>query len=142
MVKDQNCVICIQTFFIVYIKADDIYKDTAEDVETRFDTSNYELDRPLPKGKKKKTIGLVKDKLSGKIMKKLVELRAKTYSYLIDDGIQDEKAKDTKKCVMKRKLKIENYKNCLDAAKLENKINHLSENEIDIDSIKKIIKNS
>ena len=30
-------------------KADDIYKDIAEDVETRFDTSDYELDRPLPK---------------------------------------------------------------------------------------------
>ena len=44
--------------FIVYIKADDIYRDIAEDVETRFDTSNYELecnsiDKPLPKGKKK-----------------------------------------------------------------------------------------
>ena len=37
--------------FIVYIKTDDIYKDIAEDFETRFDTSNYELDRPLPKGK-------------------------------------------------------------------------------------------
>ena len=37
--------------FIVYIKADDIYKEIAEDVETRFDTSNYELDRPLPKEK-------------------------------------------------------------------------------------------
>ena len=39
--------------FIVYIKTDDIYKYTGEDVETRFDTSNYELDRPLPKGKNK-----------------------------------------------------------------------------------------
>ena len=39
--------------FIVYIKADDVYKDIAEDVETRFDTSNYELDIPLPKEKKK-----------------------------------------------------------------------------------------
>ena len=37
---------------IVYIKTDHIYKDTAEDLETRFDTSNYELHRPLPKGKK------------------------------------------------------------------------------------------
>ena len=36
----------------VYIKADAIYKGVAEDVETRFDTSNYELDRKLPKGKK------------------------------------------------------------------------------------------
>ena len=34
---------------IVYIKIDDIYKNIAEDVETRFDTSNYELNRPLPK---------------------------------------------------------------------------------------------
>ena len=38
--------------FIVYIKTDDIYKDIAEDVETRFDISNYKLDIPLPKGKK------------------------------------------------------------------------------------------
>ena len=38
--------------FIVYIKTNDIYKDIAADVETRFDTSNYELDRLLPKGKK------------------------------------------------------------------------------------------
>ena len=37
--------------FIVFIKTDDIYKDFAEDVETRFDTSHYELDRPLPKEK-------------------------------------------------------------------------------------------
>ena len=36
---------------IVYIKTDDIYKDIAEDIETRFGTSNYELDRPLPYGK-------------------------------------------------------------------------------------------
>ena len=40
--------------FIVYIKANDIYKDIAEDVETRFDNSNYELDKSLPKGKMKK----------------------------------------------------------------------------------------
>ena len=36
--------------FIIYIKIDDIYKDIAEDVETRFEASNYELDKPLPKG--------------------------------------------------------------------------------------------
>ena len=40
--------------FIVYIKTDNIYKDITEDVDTRFDTSNYELDKPLPKGKYKK----------------------------------------------------------------------------------------
>ena len=37
--------------FTLYIKTDDIYKDIAEDVEIRSDTSNYELDRPLPEGK-------------------------------------------------------------------------------------------
>ena len=38
--------------FTVYVKTDDIYKDIAEDAETRFDTSNYVLERPLLKGKK------------------------------------------------------------------------------------------
>ena len=49
--------------FIVYIKTDDIYRDIEEDVETRFDTSNYELDRPLPKGKNKKIFGLMRNEL-------------------------------------------------------------------------------
>ena len=40
--------------FIVYIKTEDIYSDIAKDIETRFYTSNNELDRPLPKGKNKK----------------------------------------------------------------------------------------
>ena len=52
--------------FVVYIKTDGIYKYIAENVETRFDTSNYELDRPLPKGKNKKVIRLTKDKSGGK----------------------------------------------------------------------------
>ena len=47
--------------FIVYRKADDIYQDISEDVETRFDTSSYEWDRPLPKGKNEKVIGTMKD---------------------------------------------------------------------------------
>ena len=38
--------------FIVQVETDDIYEDIAENVETKFDTSSYELDRPLPKGKK------------------------------------------------------------------------------------------
>ena len=47
--------------FIVHVKTDRIYKDIAEDVETRFDTSNFEIDRPLSKGKNKKVIGIMKD---------------------------------------------------------------------------------
>ena len=69
--------------FIVSIKTDDINKDIAEDVETRFDTWNYELEcnsteRPLPKEKSKKVIGLMKDELGRKITTKFVGLRAKT----------------------------------------------------------------
>ena len=37
--------------FIAHVKTVDIYKDIAEDVETRFDTSSFEKDRPCPKGK-------------------------------------------------------------------------------------------
>ena len=54
---------------IVHVKTDDIYQDIADDVETRFDTSNFELGRPLPKGKTKKVIGLRKDDLGRQIMK-------------------------------------------------------------------------
>ena len=43
------------------------------------------------------------------------------YSCLIDDGSEDKKAKGTKKCFIKRKLKFENYKNCLEATQLEKK---------------------
>ena len=57
--------------FIVYIKTDDIYKPFAEDVETRLDTSNYALERPLAKGKNKKVIRVFKDELGGKIMNNL-----------------------------------------------------------------------
>ena len=108
--------------FIVYLKTDNIYKYIAEEVETRFDTSNYELDRPLPKRKKENVIGLMKYGLGGTIMKKFVGLRANAYSYLIDEN---KKAKTTKKSVIKRKLRFQNYKNCLEATQLDNIINLL-----------------
>ena len=79
----------------------------------------------------------MKDELGGKIMIKFFGLGAKAYSYLIDDGSEDEKAKNTKECIIKKKLKFENYKNCLEATQLENKINYLERNEINIDSLKK-----
>ena len=52
----ENAKLCYMNTdsFIVYIKTDGIYEDIAEDVETRFDASYYELDRPLPKEKIKK----------------------------------------------------------------------------------------
>ena len=99
--------------FIMNIKTEDFYKDIANDVEKRFDTSNYEVDRPLPTGKDKKVIGLIKDELGGKIITEFVTLRPKTYSYLTDDCKEDKKAKGTKKCVIKRMIKFNDYKNCL-----------------------------
>ena len=67
--------------FIINIKTKDFYKEIANDVEDRFDTSNYECDRPLPTGKNKKVIGLMKDKLEGRVITEFVALRPKTYSY-------------------------------------------------------------
>ena len=89
--------------FIVHVKPDDIYKDIAEDVDTRFDTSNFETDRPLPKGENKKVIGLMKNELGGQIMKEFVGLRAKTYSYLKDNNDEDKKRKRHKKVCHKKK---------------------------------------
>ena len=101
--------------FVMNIKTNDFYKDIANDVEKRFYTSNYECNRPLPTGKNKKVIGLMKDELGGKIITEFVTLRPKTYSYLTDDGKEDKKAKGTKKrkCVIKRMLKFNDYKNFL-----------------------------
>ena len=99
--------------FVMNIKAEDFYKDIANDVEERFDTSNYEVNRPLSTGKNKKVIGLMKDELGGKIITEFVTLRPKTYSYLINDCKEDKKAKGTKKCVIKRMIKFNDYKNCL-----------------------------
>ena len=99
--------------FIMNIKTEDFYNDIANDVERMFDTSNYEVNRPLSTGKNKKVIGLMKDELGGKIITKFVTLRPKTYSYLADDCKEDKKAKGTKKCVIKRMVKFNDYKNCL-----------------------------
>ena len=62
--------------FMVYIKTDNIYKDITEDVETRFDSLNYELNWPIQKRKNKEVVGLMEDDLGGKIMTKFVELKS------------------------------------------------------------------
>ena len=104
--------------FIINIKREDFCVDIADDVEKRFDASSYEVDRPLPTGRNKKVIGLMTDELGGKIMTQFVALRPKIYSYLTDDGKNDKKAKGTKKCIIKKVLKFNDYKDCL----LNNKI--------------------
>ena len=99
--------------FIMSIKTNGFYKDIASDVENRFDTSNYEVNRPLPTGKNKKVIGLMKYELGGKIITEFVTLRPKTYSFLTDDGKEDKKDKGTKKCVIKKMIKFNDYRKCL-----------------------------
>ena len=61
-----------------------------------------QLDRPSPTEKNKNLVGLMKHELGGKIMKRFVELRAKSYSYLKDDGNEDEKARHKKVCHKKK----------------------------------------
>ena len=91
--------------FIMHIKREDFYKDIADDVEKRFDTSNYECDRPLSKGNNKTVIELMKGELGGSIMTEFVALGPKTYPYIMDDR-EAKKAKGTKKCVTKRYLNL------------------------------------
>ena len=55
----------------------------------------------------------MKDKLNGKIMTEFVALRPKTYAYQIDYDRRIKKAKGTKKCVTKKVLKFNDYKNCI-----------------------------
>ena len=76
-----------------------------------------------------------------KIMTKFVGLRAKTCSYIIDDTSEDKNAKGTNKCVIKGKVKFQNYKNCLEATQLEDQIGHLEKNRTDMqyEKIKKRI---
>ena len=56
---------------------------------------------------------MFKDELGGKIIKEFCTLRAKAYAYLMGDDSEVKKAKGTKKCVIKRELMFENYKDCL-----------------------------
>ena len=85
-------------------------------MEKRFDTSEYSKDdnRPLPIGKNKKVIGLMKDELGGKIMTEFVALRAKMYAYRkIDKEVEEKRCKGTKKCVVSEGLTFDDYKTCL-----------------------------
>ena len=97
--------------FVIYTKTEDFYDDIVDDVKKGYDTSNYEVDRPLPKGMNKKVIGLMKDELGGKIETEFVALRPKTYSYLTDDDKNVTKVKGRKICVIKSILKFNDYKN-------------------------------
>ena len=103
----------MDTNSLIYsIETDDFYKDTANDVKDRFDTSSYNPDRPLPAGLNKKVIGLMKDELGGEIMTEFVTLRPRMYAYKIGSA-ESKTCKGIKKCVVKKTIIFEDYKNCL-----------------------------
>ena len=109
--------------FIIYTETEDLYKDIANDVETQFNTSNYDEndERPLPIGKNKKVIVIFKDESSGKIIIEFVALRAKAYAYLMEDGSEHKKAKGIKKWLIKHQIIFENYKDSLFNTKIISK---------------------
>ena len=109
---NDNVKLCYMDF-VMHIKTNYFYKDISDDVDNRFDTSKYEVKRPLPIGKNKKVIGVMKDELGGEIITEFIALRPKTYSYLSDNDKIDKKAKGTKKCVIKKMIKFDDYKKCL-----------------------------
>ena len=110
--KAQLCYMDMDSF-VVNIKTKDFYKDISQDVNKRFDTSNYTFDRPLHTGINKKVIGLMKDELGGDIITEFVALRPKAYSYVTNDFIEMKKAKGTKKCVVNKMLRFNDDKKCL-----------------------------
>ena len=86
--KDKAKLCCMVTdSFVINIFTEDFFEHINNDAERWFDTSNYDENdkRPLPMGVNKKVIGMFIDELGEKIMKEFCALRAKTYTYLMDD---------------------------------------------------------
>ena len=100
---------------IIHIETEDFYKDIANDVEKWCDTSNYDKndERPLPIGINKKVLGKCKDEPGRKVITEFIALRAKAYAYITEDGSVHKRAKGTKKCIIKREIMFEHYKDCL-----------------------------
>ena len=112
--SDDKLKLCyVDTNSLMYdIETDNFYEDIAGHVESKFDTSGYNNNRPLPVGKNKEVIGLMKDELGGDIMTEFVTLRPKMYSYKV--GNSDlKKCKGIKKCVLQKTISFKDYKKCL-----------------------------
>ena len=101
--------------FVIHNFTEDFFEDITNDVEKWFDISNYDKNdnRLLQTGINKKVIGMFKDELGGRIMKEFYAPRAKTYAYLMDDDSEKKKATGTKKCIIKLRIRFEDYKRWL-----------------------------
>ena len=98
--------------FVIHNFTKDFFEDINNDVEKWFDISNYDKNdnRLIQTGINKKVIGMFKDELGGRIMKEFYAPRAKIYAYLLDDDSEKKKATGTKKCIIKRRIRFEDYK--------------------------------
>ena len=108
---------------IYNIKTEDFYEDISQDIASRFDTSNYTVDRPLPMGINKKVISLMKDEMGGNIIKEFVTLNPKVYAYkyIKDDVVNiDKKCKGVKRSVVLNNISFNDYIHTLNTN--ENKI--------------------
>ena len=105
--------------FLYEIQTEDFYKDIAGDVRDRFDTSDYPENHPsgIPTGINKKVLGKFKDEVAGKIIKEFVGLRAKLYSFKMEDETENKRCKGVKKQVVKETITHEDYKTCLTTGK-------------------------
>ena len=95
--------------FVLNTFTEDFFEDIYNDVERWFDTSNYDKND----NSNRYLIGMFRDELGGKVMKEFCALRVKTYTYLMEDDSEMKKAKGVKRCVIKRRLMFENYKDSL-----------------------------
>ena len=105
--------------FLYEIQTEDFYKDISGDVKDRFDTSDYPKGHPsgIPTGGNKKVLGMFKDEAAGKIIKEFVGLRAKLYSYKMDEGKENKRCKGIKKAVVEKSITHGDYKTCLETGK-------------------------
>ena len=113
---DKVSLLYTDTDSLVYeIETEDFYKDISADVMDRFDTSNYKPNHPsgIPTGCNKKVLGKFKDEKGGECIEEFVALRAKLYSFKMNDGEENKKCKGIKSGVVKKSIAHEDYKTCL-----------------------------
>ena len=105
--------------FMYEIETEDFYKNISKDVKDRFDTSDYPENHPsgIPTGINKKVLGMFKDEAAGKRIKEFVGLRAKLYSFIMEDGKENKRCKGVKKQVVESSITHEDYKTCLRTGK-------------------------
>ena len=96
------------------MKTKDFYKDISNDVEVKFDTSNYPKEHPsgIKTGVNKKVIGMMKDECGGEQIETFVGLRSKLYTYKTSKK-ESKRCKGIKKNVIDKEIVLKDYKNCL-----------------------------